>query len=55
MTKSERQALLNFATAVEELAQGCIHMAGMETVVKVCQTAELLKGALKDQDEEPYD
>lgn len=45
MNSSTRRDLVNFIESVQELAQGCIHMAGVD--IELLGRAEILKEALE--------
>jgi len=43
MTETERQQLVALMDALTELAAGCAHQCGMDTVAKVVQASQVLK------------
>lgn len=49
MNDSTIKAIESFADAVTELAQGCYHMVGEDTVTKVIAKAEELKRCIKHE------
>lgn len=51
MNESTIKAIEDFADAVSELAQGCYHMAGEDTVTKVVNKAEELKRCIKHEED----
>ena len=55
MTSSTIKAVEDFADAVSELAQGCYHMVGEDTVVKVLKRCEELKRAVKHEESQAND
>ncbi len=47
MNATTKDALIDFATKVQILASGTIHMIGLEIAQEVIASAEVLKTALK--------
>ena len=50
MNRNTKLALKDFATAVQNLAQGTIHMIGVDEATKIIEVSEELKNCL-DKDE----